>query len=94
MIIIIKIVIEFLEEGRKEQKKEKWENEAKKLKCSKKSALRVAKKERSKEENNINRVEYALFVASERVYACKECEWLKWLFCIMANLELHIFIKL
>lgn len=44
MIIIIKIVIEFLEEGRKEQKKEKWENEAKKLKCSKKSALRVAKK--------------------------------------------------
>lgn len=93
MIIIIKIVIEFLEEGRKEQKKEKWENEAKKLKCSKKSALR-AKKEQSKEENNINRVVYALFVASERVYACKECEWLKWLFCIMANLELHIFIKL
>lgn len=44
MIIIIKIVIEFLEEGRKEQKKEKWKNEAKKLKCSKKSALRVEKR--------------------------------------------------
>lgn len=70
------------EEGRKKRKRN-GKMRQKKLKCSKKSALRAAKKTSTTQ----NRMEYALFVCIKSVNG-------KWLFCIMANLELHIFIKL